>query len=67
LIAEYGEERLEKFNEIRGRVESEKENFFKSQDPALHNQLSKSLLPKIFSAYIQNINNDFRTKCLTLI
>jgi hypothetical protein len=36
VIAEYGEERLAKFNEVRGKVESEKENFFKSQDTALH-------------------------------
>jgi hypothetical protein len=36
VLAEYGEVRLAKFNEVRGKIESEKENFFKSQDPALH-------------------------------
>jgi hypothetical protein len=36
VIAEYGEERLAKFNEVRGKIEAEKENFFKSQDSALH-------------------------------
>ena len=30
VIAEYGEERIAKFNEARGKVESDKENFFRS-------------------------------------
>jgi len=30
MIADYGEDRIAMFNEVRGKVESEKENFFKS-------------------------------------
>ena len=51
-VSQYNEAIIAKFNEVRGKVEAEKEAFFKTQDPAMHNQLSKVLLPKIFSAYI---------------
>jgi hypothetical protein len=53
--------------QVQKNYETEKQQFFKNQDNALHTQIAKSLLPKIFIAYNQEVNNSFKAKCLSLI